>query len=167
MKHSISNYRSYTTYFLSVIIFLASACLVLLVVLFASCVINCKQRARLNYYNENEFFTYYNNHAKKLPIVSSVSSFSLTTATPPHYRQHTFHQQQPQQQQLRLNNFTPSSYCMQPMAGLSPAPPASGSSASNDHHNHHNRLLGLIKTLNNTLLIFLIYLKTVDSFVRN
>lgn len=82
MKHNILQYRSSTTYFLSVVIFLASTCLILLIVLFASCVINCKQRARLNYYNENEFFTYYNNHAKKRQIVSSVSSFSITTAAP-------------------------------------------------------------------------------------
>lgn len=79
MKQNINNYKNHTVYFMSIIIFLSSICLILIVVLFASCVVNCKQRARLNYYNENEFFTYYN---KKLPIISSVSSFSLTTTNP-------------------------------------------------------------------------------------
>lgn len=120
MKHNMAHYRSYTTYFLTVIIFLASACIVLLIILFASCVINCKQRARLNYYNENEFFTYYNNHAKKMPVVSSVSSFSLTTATPPHHRH-----------QHRISNFTPS-YCMPGMINT-----AANGTATGDHHNRY------------------------------
>jgi hypothetical protein len=78
--HKIVNYyKSYFIYFVSIIIFLTTVCIFLLIVAFISCAINCKQRERLNNYNENECFTYYNKH---LPIISSVSSFSLTSVTP-------------------------------------------------------------------------------------
>lgn len=75
MKHSLNYYKNYFFYFISIIILLATLCIILMVILFISCVINCKQRAKISFYNENEFFTYYN---KNLPIIASVSSFSLT-----------------------------------------------------------------------------------------
>ena len=71
-----SYYKNYFIYFLSLIIFLSTLCLIFLIIIFISCVINCKQRSRLSYFNENEFFTYYN---KNIPVIASVSSFSLTT----------------------------------------------------------------------------------------
>jgi hypothetical protein len=75
----VNYYKSYFIYFVSIIIFLTTVCIFLLIIAFISCIINCKQREKLNNYNENECFTYYNKH---LPIISSVSSFSLTPTTP-------------------------------------------------------------------------------------
>lgn len=68
-------YKKYFVYFLALVIFLTTLCLILIVVVCISCIINCKQRARLSYFNENEFFTYYKKNA---PVIASVSSFSLT-----------------------------------------------------------------------------------------
>jgi hypothetical protein len=79
LKQAVSYYKNYFFYFISIIIFLSTVCCILIVITCISCVINCKQRARLNAYNDNEFFTYYN---KNLPVIASVSSFSLTNDTP-------------------------------------------------------------------------------------
>jgi hypothetical protein len=75
LKQTVYNYKNYFVYFISIIIFLATVCIILLIITFISCIVNCKQRARLNYFSENEFFTYYNKNA---PVIASVSSFSLT-----------------------------------------------------------------------------------------
>lgn len=47
-----------------------------LILLILSCFINFRQRSKLNFLNENDFFTYYNSKSVP-PLISSSSSFSL------------------------------------------------------------------------------------------
>lgn len=77
LRNNFYFYKNYHFYFVMLVGLLSTTSLTLLIITFVSCIINCKQRSQLNYYNENEFFTYYN---KNLPIIASVSSFSLATS---------------------------------------------------------------------------------------
>ena len=74
LKQTAIYYKNNFSYFVSTIIILSTIAIVLLIIAFTCCAIVCKQRSSLNAYKDNEFFTYYN---KNLPIIASVSSFSL------------------------------------------------------------------------------------------
>ena len=78
LKQVVIFYKRNFSYFVSTLIILSTISVVLLIITFTCCIIVCKQRSSLNAYNDNEFFTYYN---RNLPIVASVSSFSLTGNT--------------------------------------------------------------------------------------
>lgn len=61
---------------MKIIIILSLLSLCLLFFLILSCFFNFRQRSKLNFLNENDFFTYYNSKSIP-PLISSSSSFSL------------------------------------------------------------------------------------------
>jgi hypothetical protein len=66
-------------YFIISIIFLSLLVLLLIIILSVCCVIYYKQKARLDYYLNENYFTYFNN---KQPPTRGPSSFTLTETTP-------------------------------------------------------------------------------------